>query len=58
MKTDKAKETAKNLVGLYGTNIAIKIIRNELQELCNKCDFLNEVFEEIINLGTEESEQQ
>jgi len=58
MKTDKAKETAKNLVGLYGTNEAIKIIRNELQELCNKCDFLNEVFEEIINLGTEESEQQ
>jgi hypothetical protein len=58
MKTDKAKETAKNLVGLYGTNEAIKIIRNELQELCNKCDFLNEVFEEIINLGTEVTEQQ
>ncbi len=52
------KNAAKNLVGLYGTNEAIKIIRNELQELCNKCDFLNEVFEEIINLGTEESEQQ
>ena len=57
MKTDKVKETAKNLVGLYGTPQAIRIVSQELEELIEKCDFLNEVFANLINLGTEETER-
>lgn len=52
------ENAAKNLVGLYGTNEAIRIIQKELEVLNAKCDFLNEVFENIINRGTAETEQQ
>ena len=58
MITNKAKETAKNLVGLHGTSQAIRIVSQELETLIERCDFLNEVFANLINLGTEEPEQQ
>jgi len=57
MKTDKARETAKNLVGLYGTAQAIRIVSQELETLIERCDFLNEVFANLTNLGTEVSER-
>lgn len=58
MKTDKVKETAKNLVGLYGTKEAMRIVIEENEMYFRRCQFLNEVFLELINLGTEETEQQ
>jgi hypothetical protein len=57
MKKHKVQKTAKNLVGSYGTKEAMRIVIEENDMYFRKCQFLNEVFLEIINLGTEETER-
>jgi len=51
-----SEQAAKHLVGLYGTNEAIKIVQKDLEKLIAQCEYLNEVFEFLINAGTGETE--
>ena len=58
MNTEKAQKTAENLVGLYGTSQAIYIVKSEIYVLEKKINYLEEIYQNLINLGTEVTEQQ
>jgi hypothetical protein len=52
------KQHAVSIAGLYGTNMAIEVIQNEIYAMQAKLIIYEEILQELINLGTEETEQQ
>jgi len=51
------EKAATDLINLYGRIEAIKIVQKDLEKLIAQCDFLNDVFSNLINAGTGETER-